>query len=1048
MTVLGPPWDVRLWLYPGADPAADPTLWGLPADISAYIRHRGSDGGQPVTYSGGRPDEASTVDPGEMSLTLDNSDGRFVPQNPLGAYYPDLDLNTPIRLGVVTAADTFTRTVSNGWGTSNTGNTWTVGGSASDWSTNGSTGQVTIPAANTAVLALPASATAADVDVVCTVIPNAAATGASYGAGPIVRRTDNSNMIECRLEFNTAGDVTLKIVRVALGVTTELAALNPIPSTSYSAAERWRIRAQADGATIRAKVWEEASSEPAAWTLSATDTSLTGADIGLYLARFSGNTNTVGPQLGIDDFTAIGFEFTGNVAKWPPRWDKSARNAYIPITAAGILRRLRKAKGALKTPLEHQLPFYSPKGYWTLQDGPDSTQFASAVAGVAAATFASVTPAADETLAGGSFAPTMTTATGLIRGSCPANGGTGFSAMYFVKLSSLPSTKTLVSQFKCSAGRVVRWAFSLDATTQYLDGYDVDGVAVVADANLHGGDYTQWMALQLETDVVGANTTYSMINHQVGLTTYYAMAGSFASTIVSKVTSFSIGGTDLLGAAVAHVWLGENTLPFVDDTFSLVSSGYSGELASARIARIAAEAGIPAMIEPGTSQACGPQRTLQPINEIQAAADADYGILYERSSGIGFRPRSARRNQDVLAALSVAAGEIAEPPEPIYDDQRTANSWRISRDNGSYAVVSNPDSVARVGEYGQSATINVATDDVLIGHGELRTYLGSRQVLRWPGLNLNFGRNPALLAKWRARAFAPRITVTTALTQVIGAEPDVIVEGYRCELDPQRWIAALTCSEAAAWDFGIYDDTTQRYDSASTVTHASYAAGVTSLVFRSGNFGDLWSTVNVPYDAICSGERVTVTVMGPDGTFEAAGLPGWGTPSSGTWARSTAQAHTGTGSGLLTVTGAPSQTYVRQSVMTPVTVGVSYRAVMWAYSVAGAANISLAIDWFDAGVGYLSTSAQTLTLAAATWTAFDLTAAAPASAALAVYGPSIGGSPAAGTAIYVDDIHVQQASGSTGWLQTATVTRAVNGVAKTLPAETQINRSTPGRYTL
>jgi hypothetical protein len=867
VAVAGPPWDVRLWLYPGADPAADPTLWGLAEDISAYIRHRGSDGGQPIAYSGGRPDEASTVDPGEMRLTLDNGDGRFVPQNAMGAYWPDLDLNTPIRLGVVSVSDTFTRSSSSGWGTADTGNVWSVSSSATDWTIDGAKGSVTIAAANTAVVATCGSADAVEADVVCTVIPVAAATGASFGGGPILRRTDNDNMIFATIEFDLAAAVTVKIRSRIAGVETTLASLNPIPSLTYSAGERWRIRAQADGGTIRAKVWAEAGSEPADWHISGSESTLTGAGVGLYLARFNGNTNTVGPQLSIDDFETVAFEFTGNVAKWPPRWDKSSNNAWAPILATGILRRLRKAKGALLTPLEHQLPFYSPKGYWTLQDGPDATTFANAVTGGVPATYSNVTLAADDTLAGGSVAPTLTTATGVIKGSCPGNGGTGFSAMFFMKLASLPGSKTTVAQFKTGAGRVVRWVFSLDATTQYLDGYDVDGAAVVALSNAFGGDYTDWMALQLETDVVGANTTYSMINHQVGLTTYYAMAGSFASTTVSKVTSFSLGGTDLSGCAFAHVWLGENTLPFVDDTFSLVSSGYSGELASDRIARIAAQAGIPVVIEAGLSEACGPQRTLKPIDEIQAAADADYGILYERGNGLGFRPRSARRNQSVLVALSVVAGEIAEPPEPIYDDQRTANSWKVSRDNGSYAVVSDPDSIARVGEYEQSATINVASDDVLVGQGELRTFLGSRRSLRWPGLDLDFARNPSLLATWRARPFSPRITVTTALTQVVGAEPDVIVEGYSCQLTPEMWTAALACSEAAAWDTGTYDDTAWRsvHSPSLATLSGSLTTTATSITVDAG--GETWKTGAVTLTIEIDGEWISISNVSGTGPY-------------------------------------------------------------------------------------------------------------------------------------------------------------------------------------
>jgi hypothetical protein len=140
-----------------------------------------------------------------------------------------------------------------------------------------------------------------------------------------------------------------------------------------------------------------------------------------------------------------------------------------------------------------------------------------------------------------------------------------------------------------------------------------------------------------------------------------------------------------------------------------------------------------------------------------------------------------------------------------------------------------------------------------------------------------------------------------------------------------------------------------------------------------------------------------------DGMFESGVLSGWGAPSGGTFAISSAQAHTGVRSGLLTTTGSPTQTYVRATSI-PVTALTTYRAVMWARATSVTNNVQLAVDWFDASGGYLSTSALTSTLAAGTWTLFDQIFTAPASAASGSYGPTLGSSPTAGTAIWVDDV--------------------------------------------
>src|SRR5688572_11661312 len=173
--------DIRLWLYPGANPD-DPDSWGPPEDISGYVRHPGNDGGQVISYSGGKGDEAPSVDAGNMTLTLDNRDGRFSTDNRLGPYYGELDINTPIHLGVAAFTDSFTRVTANGWGTVNAtlGQSWTVTGSASQWATDGAKATVIIPAANSAYGTTANNANARDVDITTTVIPAAVATGGKF----------------------------------------------------------------------------------------------------------------------------------------------------------------------------------------------------------------------------------------------------------------------------------------------------------------------------------------------------------------------------------------------------------------------------------------------------------------------------------------------------------------------------------------------------------------------------------------------------------------------------------------------------------------------------------------------------------------------------------------------------------------------------------------------------------------------------------------------------------------------------------------------------
>jgi len=122
------------------------------------------------------------------------------------------------------------------------------------------------------------------------------------------------------------------------------------------------------------------------------------------------------------------------------------------------------------------------------------------------------------------------------------------------------------------------------------------------------------------------------------------------------------------------------------------------------------------------------------------------------------------------------------------------------------------------------------------------------------------------------------------------------------------------------------------------------------------------------------------------------------------------QVHTGVYAAKLIVTGSPVQAFVRDYAhKVPVVPDVRYTARMWVYKpVAG--NVSAVIDWFTAGDVFVSGSGNIFAVPANTWTLIAATGTCPAGAAKAAYGPSLVGSPANGTVLYVDDLAVTGAS--------------------------------------
>ncbi|MGW4850141.1 hypothetical protein ACWEPZ_02770 [Streptomyces sp. NPDC004288] len=197
------------------------------------------------------------------------------------------------------ASDAFGRTVASGWGTADTGGAWvTAGGSASDYSVGSGVGTHTLASVNVARRST-LTAPAADFDLYATIAPSAVATGASIFGGLTARGAGPDDLYYARVEFTTTGTVILAIRERAAAVETTIATFTT-PYT-YTAGQSFRLRFQAKGSTLQARVWPLISGEPTSWQVSGTDTTLTAAGaVGCRSILATGNTN-VSPAVRYDN---------------------------------------------------------------------------------------------------------------------------------------------------------------------------------------------------------------------------------------------------------------------------------------------------------------------------------------------------------------------------------------------------------------------------------------------------------------------------------------------------------------------------------------------------------------------------------------------------------------------------------------------------------------------------------------------------------------------------------------------------------------------------
>jgi hypothetical protein len=1034
----------RIEIAPGADPAGDPSLWEW---ADAGKRRAKVD----IVIGAGRDDEASEVEAGSFSATMDNRDGRLSPRNILGPWYGSLGRGTPLRMLIDRVADTFTRTVASGWGTTDDGFAWTVsnGTAAVDGSSGTWSG-----ALNNATRNVVTDAGSPDVEVRWSTTLAVAPTGAAFVSAALLRHTDANNYIRAHVEFQPGGTIAVKIQRVYLGVTSDLLALTSTAVT-YSAGTKVWGKARVDGPYVMVKTWTGlVTDEPDTWQGAATDDSVEGVGTGLFLWRINSNIGTYTAK--IDDFALTNILWTGNVPEWSPKWpEKSGTDSTLPLVGAGILRRLSQGSSPLNSPLLNQLTAQNPFTYFPLEEASGASQASEAKTGKAA-TLIDVSFAGDDTLAGATTSAVLNTATVSRFRTAIASSATpdGYAALWFFRLDSLPATSTAFVEMS-SKGTMTRFTLALDNTGLSWNGYSDDGTLIANASALYAVDPTKWIAMQLETNVSGGTTSVALIWHEVGSSTFYASTDTYTGTS-SKPEVCSIWAvTDSM--SLGHVWFGDNDLPFVDGTFMLVSDGYRTEAASDRIVRLCGESNVPVYVLAGDSEPMGRQRPGKLVDLLRECEAADQGILCERGNALMYIPRTRRYNPPVAMALDWSLGHLDEAPEPTDDDQRYRNEWTVSRVDGGSVTVADAASIAKAGTLDDSASLNIADDDRL---GDFAGWFLNRDTsdyLRWPRITINLIAHPELIPDWLACRIGSRITIANPPSaQLAGETIDVVIEGYSQAINNYVWTVELSCSPAQPWLIGAYDDGVARYDAYATVL-GDVAQTDTWCPIACADALGAYSQTSVPYDVKIAGQLNTVismtklgSVQTADGSFEAYDSTKWTTfnasPSGAPTRTSAGSGHRGQYAVSATAAGG-SALQIRPTLAAApsASAGQQFTANMWVKS-SSSQNVTAAIDWYNAST-YLSSATATFAVTAGTWTEISVSGTAPASTTRFTYGPTLASAAPAGTVLTVDDLDIVRTD-TVSLRQVAILTRAIDGFAKALPDGSPFRIANGGRYGL
>ncbi|MEJ7649618.1 MAG: PKD domain-containing protein [Nakamurella sp.] len=180
---------------------------------------------------------------------------------------PVWTLRTPTAVGGVN--DTFTRALTGGWGSADTGQRWSTV-SASAFSVDGTRGRFSVPTGGSRRAQLD-EVSLRDVLVSTDVAVTPAPTGSGVYFS-LQGRSVSSGQYRAKLRFVAGGTVTIGLIKVIGGVETALSPERPVGTVSAGAPVNVQLELTGSAPTaLRAKAWPSTTAEPTGWTVTGTD---------------------------------------------------------------------------------------------------------------------------------------------------------------------------------------------------------------------------------------------------------------------------------------------------------------------------------------------------------------------------------------------------------------------------------------------------------------------------------------------------------------------------------------------------------------------------------------------------------------------------------------------------------------------------------------------------------------------------------------------------------------------------------------------------------
>lgn len=869
-----------------------------------------------------------------LSLVLKNPAGKYSSDRPGTPYYRQLGRGTQIRVLEPLVRDTFARTVSNGWGSTETDLeeplpltpvAWQNGaGSSSDYSVTAGVGRHTLSTVSTSRqsrlnLVLRPSVVTASVTI------GATTTGASAYASIVARKTSTGvggigfRHYRAELEFGTGGTVTASIIRLS-GPGGDVSIATPVVVGSYSGGSKWWIQFTCVGPQLYLKAWPDGQPEPTAFTVAAEDAHLRKGQIALQSARNASNTNS-NLTFDFDNVTVMHPDFWGEIWSLRPMNAQGGADLTMTVQAGGILQRLSNTDKPIRSALYRGITLgvlegdEPPVAYWPLEDGKLATQLEAYGTGVQPGQFSgAVTMASDSALTGSAPLPSVGGG-GSLTGKVPLF--TGFDAAtdtwtvnFLAKIDEAPDAETVIAQFgtnteaACyeiamdSGGNVIFRTPKLFRLTAdpyvFTTTRSYNSTFNLTSPSLFG----RWVNFTL-VNVPGGGSSYTVVLQWRDAVLASANTLTLSPPDGSTIWREPNRSWQLFGPTSGSTSFGHLVVHAQFFTFSgPESSGYVAERARTRLSRLADEEGVTVQTVGTGSETMGPQLLAPLLKNLEDCTAADLGLMSESRHilGLEYRAHQYLYNQYPAAVIDVSNGELNDGLSPIRDDQRgLANEVTATRDGGTAQTFTIPDGDVHhlttedpptgIGLVRGSMSPNVETDRQTHQHAAWRTHHGASRAARYEKLTvklhaLPYSSDPQLTANMRALGEGDVIRLDAAPALIEATLPpgprELMVQGIDQYRDGEVDQITFNCTPADDWRVWCMDTGGSQIDVAVDSDETSLKVS-TSL-------GPAWKTSPDPgwsIQGMTGGEAMFVTGCTTDTpAFIAAGTVATGNNAS------------------------------------------------------------------------------------------------------------------------------------------------------------------------